>query len=71
MRVRTADLHLVPQLRLALLTLPLVAGTGRTLDRTRTAVALCDDLAGVHEAVRLQTRAPRVILGCICYAWRR
>lgn len=69
--VRTANLHLIPQLRFALLALLLSARLGGTLYGACSAIALEDDLASVHEAVRLETRTPCVILGCVCDTRRR
>jgi hypothetical protein len=57
----TANLHLIPQLRLRLLALLL-----------RARLTLCwrlplqRDLARMHVPVRLQTRAPRIIIRCVC-----
>ena len=75
--LHAANLHLVPQLGLAFLALLLAAGCWAGFSWAGAAVCCglaldrLHDLAGVHEAVRLQAGAAAIVLGCVCHARRR
>ena len=69
--VRTADLHLIPQLGLALLAPSLAAAIRGALYAARGALALAGHLAGVHIALALEAGALGVVLGRVCHARRR
>lgn len=70
-QVRTADLHLAPQLRLGFLALLLFARLWCACSGLGTALALDGDLAGMHVAVSLYARALAIVLGCVCHTGRR
>lgn len=68
-QVLTADLHLAPQLRLALLALLLLAGLWSAHRGLSSSFALGGDLAGVNEAIRLDAGALGIIFRRVRYAW--
>jgi hypothetical protein len=67
----TAYLHLAPKLCFALLGLLFLASIWAAPSWSCANITLYSDLAGMNETIRLETRAPCVILGRVGYAWRR